>query len=159
MRRINAAVWGGATTTAIGAVFLLQSLGLPYSSEIGPGPGLFPSWLSATLVALGALYLVQGLKAAAKEKARAPEAEAEVGTADKAGTRNVLFILLCMTLYVVLLPVLGFCLVSAMFLFALLFKAYRPLVNLAISAGASVFLYVLFDKLLAVNLPVNFLGF
>lgn len=72
--------------------------------------------------------------------------------------KGVLFLLGCMVLFVVLLPNLGFIVSSTLFLFALLYKAYKWYINLLTSAGVSVFLYVLFDTVLEVRLPVGVLG-
>jgi len=149
MKKLSAGVWGGLSVVAVGVLFFAYSLMLPYKSEIGPGPGFFPIWLSGLLILLGATYLYQSWKGndSANDK---PSRE---------GAKNIVFILVCMILFVLLLRTLGFMVCGAAFLFALLFRSYKWFVNLAISVGTSVFLYVLFSILLGVQLPVNALGF
>lgn len=149
MKKLSAGVWGGMTVLAIGGIFLGYSLTYTYSSDIGPGPGFFPTWLSGGLVGLAAIYLYEALRGK----------DSYEGLPDKKGLMNILFILMCMALYALFLRILGFNVCSAAFLFALLFKAYRWWVNLAISIGTVIFLFVLFQPLLGVQLPVNALGF
>lgn len=149
MKKPAAGVWGAVAVLAAGGVFFFYSLAYPYTSEIGPGPGFFPLWLSGLLLVLGLFYLAAGLRG--KDSAeRMPDAR---------GFRKILFILGSMALYVLLLPLLGFVAASALFLFALLFRAYKPPVNAAVSVGTSVFLYLLFAVFLGVKLPLNALGF
>ncbi len=149
MKRMSIGVWGGLSVLAIGILFFVYSLQLPYSSEIGPGPGFFSIWLSGLLILLGSLYVYQSWKGN----------DSAHDMPDRKGFLNILFILICLVLYVILLPLLGFNICSASFLFALLFKSYGWLLNLAISIGSAVFLYVLFSMFLGVQLPVNALGF
>jgi putative tricarboxylic transport membrane protein len=149
VKKVDAGVWGGLSVLALATVFFVVSLAYPYTSEYGPGPGLFPQWISGTLIVLAVLYIIASVKGTHPGEPM-PEARS---------LRNILFIVMSMALFVLLLPVLGFNVCGTLFLFALLFKSYKWLVNLAISAGATVFLYVLFAILLDVRLPVNSLGF
>ena len=69
------------------------------------------------------------------------------------GLKNVLYVLGCLILYVVLIPYFGFIVTSAIFLFLLLSRHYKWYIGLAVSVGASLFLYYLFEKMLGVMLP------
>lgn len=134
---------------AVGIVFFVYSLQYPYESELGPGSGMMPLWLSGILILLALAYLASVLKgkdSAEKWPARKSQLE-------------MLFILCNMGLFVLLLPVLGFNLSGALFLFVFLRRSYPWARSLAISAGASVFLFLLFTEGFATPLPVNMFGF
>jgi len=149
MKKLPAGFWGGITVLATGVIFFFYSTIYPYISEYGPGPGMFPLWLSGLLVLLSGFYIVASLKGE----------DSSDKMPDRKGMLNMLFLILCMALFVIFLPVLGFNLCASLTLFALLFKAYPWHVNLAISIGSSVSIYVIFSILLGVQLPVNALGF
>ncbi|MEC1523861.1 tripartite tricarboxylate transporter TctB family protein [Neobacillus niacini] len=153
MKKINSGVWAGVILLIFSLVFLLNSFDLAYISDIGPGPGFFPVWLSGILSILSLLYIVVSFKnkdSEDSEEERLPKGEA---------LKNILLILISMTLFTILLPILGFIMSSTIFLFTLLFSGYRWFVNLAISFGVSIILYGLFDRLLDVQLPVSAFGF
>ncbi|TXT50292.1 MAG: Tripartite tricarboxylate transporter TctB family [Spirochaetes bacterium] len=141
--------WGSLAVMGVGIVFFIYSLQFPYTSEIGPGPGFFPRWLSGFLIVLGVLYMSNSIRG--KDKSEKLPSEK--------GLSSILFILGSMVGYVALIGFLGFITTSAAFLFLLLRKAYRWYVSLAISAIASLFLYALFALFLRVQLPMNGLGF
>jgi len=148
-KKFGNGIWGAAGILVFGIVFFVYSLQFPYTSEIGPGPGLFPLWLSGMLILLGLLYLRNVLKGN----------DTSEKMPDRKGLRKVLFTIGSMIVYVALLPHLGFTTASTAFLFVLLLKSYRWYVNLAISIGTSAFLYALFALFLGVQLPLNLLGF
>lgn len=149
MKQLNANAWAGIALLVMAIVFLVKSFNYAYSSELGPGPGFFPFWLSAALLVLSVIYIVSSVRTGSAAKVSMPSGKA---------LKGVLFLLGCMVLFVVLLPNLGFIVSSTLFLFALLYKAYKWYINLLTSAGVSVFLYVLFDTVLEVRLPVGVLG-
>jgi putative tricarboxylic transport membrane protein len=149
LKKVNAGVWAGLVVLALALVFFVTSLPYDYTSEYGPGPALFPRWISGLLIVLAALYIGASWKAG-----HAPH---EMPGAKEA--RNILFIVISMALFVLLLPILGFNACGTLFLFALLFRSYKWYASLAISAGVTAGLYALFAVLLDVRLPLNALGF
>ena len=149
MKKLSAGFWGGIAVLITGLVFLFYSRSYPYVSEYGPGPGMFPIWLSGLLILLSGFYIFASLKGN----------DSSDKMPGRKGMLNVLFLILCMAMFVFLLPVLGFNICASATLFALLSRAYRWFINLAISIGSSVSLYVIFSIALGVRLPVNALGF
>jgi putative tricarboxylic transport membrane protein len=149
MKKLPAGFWGGIAVLTTGLVFFFYSGSYPYTSEYGPGPGMFPRWISGILILLSGFYIFASLKGK----------DSSDKMPDRKGLLNMLFLILCMALFVLLLPVLGFNLCASATLFALLFRAYPWFVNLAISIGSSVSLYAIFSIGLGVRLPVNTLGF
>ncbi|HEY9054022.1 MAG TPA: tripartite tricarboxylate transporter TctB family protein [Rectinemataceae bacterium] len=147
MKKLQSGTWGGIAFLAVGLLFLGYSLMYPYKSEIGPGSGFFPLWISGLLVVLSVIYIYES--AVGHDSAEAIEKEA---------MKKILLIVIYMVAYVLILPLAGFNITSFLFLFALLFKAYGKLKNAAISAVSTAAIYFLFLAL-GVQLPLNALGF
>lgn len=140
---------GAIAVLAIGVVVFVYSLQYPYESELGPGPGMLPLWLSGLLIILALAYLYAVFKG--KDSAEEwPEKKAQVEMAVILGN---------MALFVILLPVIGFNFSSVLFLFIFLRRAYSWYKSLAISVGTSVFLFLLFTQGFGSPLPVNMFGF
>ncbi|MEH7384222.1 tripartite tricarboxylate transporter TctB family protein [Bacillus sp. JJ1521] len=151
MKKLNSGVWAGTVLLIISIIFLIESFKLPYKNEMGPGPGpgFFPIWLSGTMVILSIIYLLNSAKKGNKDE-NWPKGEA---------LKNILLIIFSMCIFIILLPAIGFVLTSLIFLLLLLYKAYKWYISLAISAGLSICLFLLFKNVLGVPLPVNGLGF
>lgn len=147
MKKLQSGAWAGILFLAVGVLFFGYSLIYPYSSEVGPGSGFFPIWISGFLIILAVLYIFFSVKG--KDSSEAIE---------KASLKKVLLIVIFMSLFVLFLPVAGFNIVGTVFLFAMFFNAYKPLVNAAISVVSTLAIYFLF-LLLGVQLPLNALGF
>lgn len=140
---------GALCVLGIGLVFFIYSLQYPYESELGPGPGMMPLWLSGILIVLALAYLYSVVKG--KDSAEDwPEKKTQIEMA---------LILGNMALFVILLPVIGFNLAATLFLFVFLRRSYRWVKSLAISLGFSIFLFLLFTEGFASPLPVNAFGF
>ena len=140
---------GALFTLTIGIVFFAYSLQYPYESELGPGPGMLPLWLSGILVVLSLAYLASVLKGKDSSE-KWPQKKSQL---------EMVFILGSMALFVVLLPIIGFNLSCILFLFVFLRRNYRWYASLGISTAASLSLFLLFTKGFATPLPVNMFGF
>lgn len=147
MKKLRPGFWGGVAFLVTGLLFTGYSLMYPYKSEIGPGSGFFPIWISGLLTVLAILYIYESLKG-----------NDSAEDIEKGPFLKVLYNIMVMVAYVLVLPVAGFNLTSVAFLFALYFKAYKPLPNLAISAVSTAVIYFLFLAL-GVQMPLNALGF
>lgn len=146
-KKLQAGAWAGIVFLAIGILFFAYSLIYPYSSEVGPGSGFFPIWISGFLIVLALIYIYESVKG---------NDSAEEIT--KEGFRKVLMIIIFMILFVLFLPVAGFNISGTAFLFAMFFKSYKLAKNLIISVVSTLAIYFLF-LLLGVQLPLNALGF
>ena len=150
LKTMKVSVWAGIVLVFLSMIFLAESFAYEYTGDFGPGPGFFPTWLSGILLVLSLVYLYQSVRSSTHDGDPMPSRKAQ---------KKILIILGCMALYLILLPYLGFVLSSTVFLFLLLFKGYKWYTNLLISVAASLILFVVFDQLLGVQLPVNGLGF
>jgi putative tricarboxylic transport membrane protein len=140
---------GGIFVLTVAVVFFVYSLQYPYSSELGPGAGMLPIWLSGLLILLALAYIFSVYKGT----------DSGEEMPDKKAQKEMLFILASMGLFVLLMPVLGFNLNCTLFLFAFLRRGYKWYTALAISVGASVFLYLMFTKGFGTPMPTNMFGF
>lgn len=140
---------GGVSVLAIGIIFFAYSLQYPYESELGPGPGMLPLWLSGILIVLALAYLYSVI--IGKDSAE--------DWPDKKSQIEMGLILGNMSLFVLLTPVIGFVLSSILFLFIFFRRNYSWFKSLLISAGTSVLLFLLFTEGFATPLPVNMFGF
>jgi hypothetical protein len=146
-KKLQAGAWAGIVFLAIGILFFVYSLIYPYSSEIGPGSGFFPIWISGFLIVLALIYIYESIKG---------NDSAEEIT--KESIMKVLIIVIFMVLFVLFLPIAGFNISGTAFLFAMFFKSYGLVKNLVISIVSTLAMYFLF-LLLGVQLPLNALGF
>jgi len=146
-KKLQAGAWAGIVFLAIGILFFAYSLIYPYSSEVGPGSGFFPIWISGFLIILALIYIYESVKG---------NDSAEEIT--KESFTKVLMIVIFMVLFVLFLPIAGFNISGTAFLFAMFFKSYGLVKNLIISLVSTLAIYFLF-LLLGVQLPLNALGF
>ena len=146
-KKLQAGAWAGIVFLAIGILFFAYSLIYPYSSEVGPGSGFFPIWISGFLIVLALIYIYESVKG---------NDSAEEIT--KESFTKVLMIVIFMVMFVLFLPIAGFNISGTAFLFAMFFKSYKLAKNLIISVVSTLAIYFLF-LLLGVQLPLNALGF
>ncbi|WP_183192912.1 tripartite tricarboxylate transporter TctB family protein [Brevibacillus nitrificans] len=150
MRKINKAELSVACFVfVISIVFLTQSFTYEYQDSVGPGPGYFPVWLSGILLVLSIIYILHCFRNKEVQSDEEPEKVLPQGDALKS-------FILCigsMILFVVLFEYVGFVIAGTVFLYILLFKAYRWYVSLGVSLGVSLLLFYLFGTLLGVDLP------
>lgn len=149
LKKINADAWAGLVVFIFAFIFLVQSLQFPYWSHSGPGAGFFALWLSGILLILALFYMYHSLRGTLVSQESMPRG---------AGLKNILYILGALVVFILLVTFLGFTVTSSIFLFLLLYRAYKWHTNLAISVGVSLALFWFFHDLLRVALPVNVFG-
>jgi putative tricarboxylic transport membrane protein len=143
----NVGVWVGSLFFLLAATFFYQSFAFPYYSQLGPGPALFPRWLSAILLLLSIIYIVQSVRT-----------EVIVWSAVLPKGRdliNVSLVLLTVIIYILLVSYTGFIIASTVMLFIMLRSSYRWYTALAISLGMSFVLFIAFNDWLEVPLPTG----
>ena len=146
----NAGIWSGIIVFFLGCFFFWKSLGLTYASAVGPGPGLFPLWLSGILMFIALLYIWEsGTKDVILLSDILPKGRE---------LRNVIAILVSLLVFLIIVNFTGFIIAGTILMSMLLLREYKWYWGLAISFITTLSTFVLFQILLDVPLPVNIFG-
>ncbi|AFC30963.1 hypothetical protein PM3016_4187 [Paenibacillus mucilaginosus 3016] len=130
--------------TAGSGILFLQSWELDYYTELGPGPGLFPRWLSGALLVVSVLYMIGSLRQPVLWSAVMPQGR---------DLRSVAMVLASAALFVALLSMAGFVLAGGVTMTLLLARSYPWLRASAIALSVNVLIYYAFSGWLDVPLP------
>jgi putative tricarboxylic transport membrane protein len=151
--RVPDAIIGGAF--AIGGVaILVATTRFPRQTDGSPGPALFPQVLAVLMLVCGAALAGQSLARAAAGRATPPE------TLGARGVANALAVFAAIIFFMAAGPSLGFLVTSAIILVALMWWLGTPPLRAALAAvGLTIFVYVVFGKVLRVPLPLGVLWF
>jgi putative tricarboxylic transport membrane protein len=150
MKRQNAGVWAGIVLLLFAFVIFGQALSLKYYTKFGPGPGLFPLWLSGILIILSIIYIWHSLKKEIIPLSNIIPKGRERG--------NILAVLGSILLFMLIVNFTGFIVASTLLLFILLVREYKWHLALGISTGVSILLFLIFKTFFAIPLPVNIFG-
>jgi putative tricarboxylic transport membrane protein len=128
----------------LGIAVVVVSRGYGFGSLARPGPGLYPAFLGAT-IAISAFFV---LLAEIKSKAAAASVE-------QSGAIRLALMSATFCLWVLAMPPLGYVIVTLLATFAfckiMLLEGWQK--PLALSAGTALFIYLLFDHWLYIDLP------
>lgn len=145
----SASLWAGLILLGIAFLFFMESLHYDYIGQFGPGPAMFPIWLSGILGILSLLYIVETLKIPVLFHDILPEKE---------GRGSLYKIIGSLVLLISIISYTGFVIASTLFLFILLNGGYKWYMSLGIALCISICLFVLFVVFLQIPLPVNGFG-
>lgn len=150
MRKQNAGVWAGMLLFACALVMFLESFSLRYMTNFGPGPGMFPRWLSGILMIISLAYIWYSVKK-------------NVITVDEILPKgrdltNVVSVVAALILFMVLLNVTGFPIAGTIMMFMLLVREFKWYTALGISVFTTVVLFILFRVFFRIPLPEGFFG-
>lgn len=127
---------------AIGGGIAYLSWGYGFGSLARPGPGLYPFFLGVAIVACAVAIMVS------------PESRDEP-LFENGGARTFVLMSATFCLWIVAMPLLGYVVVTLLatcaFAKALGLEGWRK--PLAIAGGTALFVYLLFDKWLYIDLP------
>lgn len=139
---------------AVGFYVAVESVSLGLWTTLGPGPGLLPLILGAALFVLTAIWAFQ----AVVERRRAAVDEAAAEPLDRTYVIGVVGGLIVLA---IAMPFVGFQISMAVFLFLelLILGRQRWWIAAAVAAAGSIGVFVLFDRVLAVQLPLSSLPF
>lgn len=146
----NAGVWSGIIILIYASVMFFQAYSLKYYTQTGPGPGLFPLWLSGLLIIVTLIYIWQSLKKEVVSfKDIFPKGKA---------LGNVVSVWVASFLFMLMLNYTGFIFASSFLLFTLFIRGYKWQWALGLAIGTSIFLFLAFDKVFGIPLPVSIFG-
>ncbi|MFY0544139.1 tripartite tricarboxylate transporter TctB family protein [Brevibacillus sp. H7] len=146
----NAGLWAGIALLIYASVIFWQSFSLKYYTAFGPGPGMFPRWLSAILMMISVIYIWQSVTKEVFQVEDIFPKGREFG--------NILSVLVSVIVFMLIVNVTGFTIASTVLLFILLVREYTWYSGLAISAATSIVLFVVFKVFFDIPLPVNGFG-
>ena len=143
----------GCTFIAVGIFIFTRTITYPSLEKGHPGPGLFPNLLALLFIAFGGTLVWKGRRPLSQEEL---EAETVLGPRKFS---NALFVIGIVTVYVLIVDYVGFLITSTVLLF-LLMKNLRVSFwkSVVASVAMTVFINVLFSKILRVPLPYGILG-
>jgi len=147
----------GLVGLAVSLLLLPHALGLPKLPIVPVGPGFYPTLVLAFMAAASAALIVQDVLAA--RRSRAAAAAAAPPEAPPRDYGAVLSALSIVILYVVVIPLLGFRIATALFVAAFQLVLERPrrlrqwLALAAVAVGTSAAAYLVFEQYLLVLLP------
>lgn len=133
----------------LGIAIVVVSLGYGFGSLARPGPGLYPAVIGAAIAISALFILISDLRS-----------ESAIHGLDAHGMRTLVLMTATFCLWIVAMPLLGYVVVTllAAFAFCKIMKLEGWWKPLAVSGGTALFIYLLFDYWMYVDLPRGILG-
>ena len=133
----------------LGIAIVGVSLGYGFGSLARPGPGLYPAFLGVAIAIAAFFVLMADLRSATGKH-----------HLDRQGAIMLVLMTATFCLWILVMPLLGYVIVSllATYAFCKIMKLEGWRKPLAMSVGTALFIYVLFDHLLYIDLPRGILG-
>jgi putative tricarboxylic transport membrane protein len=147
MKNLN--MWVGIFILIFAGVTFYHGLSYEYYSNIGPGPGLFPIWLSGFLVILSVLFIVSAFKEKISFSDVFPKGSER---------NNILKILGSIVLFILISPYAGFTVAGTLVLLILFIGEMKWYTAVGTSVVTTVIIFLVFKTFLGVPLPVNVFG-
>jgi putative tricarboxylic transport membrane protein len=133
----------------LGIVILITSLAYGLGTLRRPGPGLYPFFIGLSVVIFGMVLFIQELR----PQMRPP-------LFNRGDIKTLLFMVVTFCLWILMIPLLGYVLVTLLvtYGFCKMMKLEGLWKPLSISAGTALFIYLLFDYWLYIDLPRGIWG-
>jgi MFS family permease len=133
----------------LGIAVVVVSMGYGFGNLARPGPGLYPAFLGAAMAVCALFILLSELKA-----------EATGPSLDGRGAVTLILMTATFCLWIVVMPLLGYVIVTllATYAFAKILQLEGWRKPFALSVGTALFIYLLFDHWLYIDLPRGILG-
>ena len=133
----------------LGIVIAVVSLGYGFGSFGRPGPGLYPFFIGVAIAIFALFILISDLRS-----------DTAKPVLDKEGAITLILMTATFCLWIVAMPLLGYVVVTllAAYAFCKIIKLEGWWKPLAVSGGTALFIYLLFDYWLYIDLPRGILG-
>jgi putative tricarboxylic transport membrane protein len=133
----------------LGLVIMVVSLAYGFGTLRRPGPGLYPFFIGLFISVFSAALLISDPKPKDRSALFAPQ-----------GRKTFLLMIAVFCLWILLMPLLGYVVVTllATYAFGKIMKLEGWWKPTSLSAGTALFLYLLFDYWLYIDLPKGFWG-
>ena len=134
---------------ALGIIIIVVSLGYGFGTLRKPGTGLYPFFLGLSIAVFGTLLLISELRAQIRFPVFQP-----------GDLRIFVSMVAAFCLWILLMPFFGYLAITliAAFGFCKIMRLEGWRKPLAISVGTTLFIYLLFDYWLYIDLPRGILG-
>ena len=133
----------------LGFAIIAVSWGYGLGSLARPGPGFYPALIGAAIAVFSFFILVSELRSKAAK-----------AVLDGQGAITLILMTATFCLWIVAMPVLGYVVITflATYAFCKIMKLEGWRKPLAVSGGTALFLYLLFDYWMYIDLPRGILG-
>lgn len=133
----------------IGGLVAYTAWGYGFGSLARPGPGLYPFFVGAAIAGFSAILLASHLKSAPRHE-----------PFEKGQPSTLALMAAAFCFWILAMPLLGYVVVTAIAAFAfsktMKLEGWRK--PLALSCGTALFIHLLFDKWLYIDLPRGIFG-
>ncbi len=149
-KRLTAETLFEVALLALGTAVAVISWGYGFGALARPGPGLYPFFIGLAIVLFALLTLLSRLR-----RPQAPQAPRDRQAAVRLAVMAGIFVF-----WIVAMPLLGYVVVTlvAGCAFAKALRLEGWMKPLAVAGGTALFIYVLFDHWLYIDLPRGVLG-
>jgi hypothetical protein len=135
--------------TGLGIVIIITSLSYGLGTFRRPGPGLYPFFVGLSIVIFSMVILISELRP-----------QTRPALFNRGDVKTLLFMIVASCLWILMIPLLGYVIVTLLVTYGFckimrLEGLWKPL---SISAGTALFIYLLFDYWLYIDLPKGILG-
>ena len=133
----------------LGVVIAVLSWGYGFGSFGRPGPGLYPFFIGAAISVFAFFLLLSELRSSTSKP-----------VLDQEGAKTLTLMTATFCLWIVAMPLLGYVVVTllAAYAFCKIMKLEGWRKPAAVSGGTALFIYLLFDYWLYIDLPRGLLG-
>ncbi len=149
-RRLTLETLFGAVLAAVGAAIAVISWGYGFGTLARPGPGLYPFFVGLAIALFALLTLAADFR----------NPPGDQSPLDRPAARRLGFMAAIFCFWIAAMPLLGYVVVTllATYAFAKTLALEGQLKPLALAAGTALFIYLLFDHWLYIDLPRGMLG-
>ena len=133
----------------LGVIILITSLAYGLGSFRRPGPGLYPFFIGLCILVFSGVLLIWEFR----PQTRPP-------LFNRGDVKTLLVMVVAFCLWILMMPLLGYVIVTLLvtYGFCKIMKLEGQWKPLTVSAGTALFIYLLFDYWLYIDLPRGILG-